>query len=95
MNLVKTKFNFPDASLLRKTKTNKNFWQESLPANLTILGWLMVFVMGEDVIQHCPQISGDSLDTLRPSQLPCPHNYYSLVIPIYDNPCCFLSDAPK
>ena len=64
MNLVKTKFNFPDASLLRKTKTNKKFWQESLPANLTILGWLMVFVMGEDVIQHCPQISGDSLDTL-------------------------------
>ena len=65
MNLVKTKFNFPDASLLStfsKTKTNKKFWQESIHPNSSV--WLIVFVMWEDIIQYCPQISGDSLDTL-------------------------------
>ena len=65
MNLVKTKFNFPDASLLStfsKTKTNKKFWQESIHPNSAV--WLIVFVMWEDIIQYCPQISGDSLDTL-------------------------------
>ena len=52
MNLVRTKFNFPDASPLSssQTKTNKKFCQESFYPNS--VGWLIVFVMWEDILSY-------------------------------------------